>query len=246
MSSINLRKQQVINLKKEIGIGGIKAQVVLALDFSGSMGNLYSNGTVQNTLERILPIGLAFDDNEEVDFYLFHDTFIKVEPNITMSTISGLAAAVDKKYRKGGTNYAPVINRIIQEYRPVTAEVKAGGLKGIFGGKETKVEAAKYPVYVIMITDGANFDKEATKAAIVEASKLNIFIHFVGIGPDDKEFKFLEKLDANLIGKALDNVSFMYIEDLNKISDDQLYRGCMKEFPNWFKQAVARKICQVQ
>lgn len=246
MSSINLRKQQVINLKKEIGIGGVKAQVVLALDFSGSMSTLYSNGTVQETLERVLPIGLAFDDNQEVDFYLFHDTYIKVDPSITMATIAGLAAKIDRKYSKGGTNYAPVINKIIQEYRPITAEVKAGGLRGMLGGKETKVEAAKYPVYVIMITDGANFDKEATKAAIIEASKLNIFIHFVGIGPDKGEFKFLEKLDSTLIGKALDNVSFMYIEDLNKISDDQLYRGFMKEFPNWFKQAVARKICQVQ
>lgn len=247
MSSINLRKQQVINLKKEVGIGGVKAQVVLALDFSGSMDSLYSNGTVQSTLERILPIGLAFDDNEEVDFYLFHDSFIKVEPNITLSTIGGLAASVKKKYRMGGTNYAPVLNKIIQEYRPITAEVKAGGLRGFLGQTETKVEAAKYPVYVIMITDGANFDKEATSRAIVEASKLNIFIHFVGIGPDKGEFKYLEKMDGSmLVGKALDNVSFMYIEDLNKITDDALYRGIMKEFPGWFKQAVARKICQVQ
>ena len=246
MSSISLRKQQVINLKKEVGIGGVKAQVVLALDFSGSMEGLYNNGTVQSTLERILPIGLAFDDNEEVDFYLFHDSFIKVDPNITLSTIGGLAASVKKKYRMGGTNYAPVLNKIIQEYRPHTAEVNAGGIRGFFGKTETKVEAARYPVYVIMITDGANFDKEATKSAIIEASKLNIFIQFVGIGPDRGEFKFLEKLDENLLGKALDNVNFMYIKDLNEISDDALYRGLMTEFPTWFKQAVAKKICQPQ
>lgn len=245
MSSINLRKQQVINLKKEVGIGGVKAQVVLALDFSGSMDTLYSNGTVQSTLERILPIGLAFDDNEEVDFYLFHDSFIKVDPNITLSTIGGLAASVKKKYSMGGTNYAPVIDKIIQEYRPITAEVKAGGLRGLFGKTETKVEAAKYPVYVIMITDGANFDKEDTRKAIIEASKLNIFIHFEGVGSDRGEFKFAESL-TTLTGKALDNVSFRHIENLNTITDDELYRGIMKKFPEWYKQAVARKICQVQ
>ena len=80
LEKINLQKEQVIDLKKKAGIGSrSQAQVVLALDFSGSMSTLYNNGTVQKTVERILPFGLAFDDNGEVDTYLFENRYNKVK-----------------------------------------------------------------------------------------------------------------------------------------------------------------------
>jgi hypothetical protein len=249
MSSISLRKQQVINLKKEAGIDKVKAQVVLVLDRSGSMDTMYNNGTVQETLERILPIGMAFDDNEEVDFYLFHDRAFKAE-NLTKTTIAGLANRVNKKYSTGGTSYAPPIRMIMEEMGMTkTEKVTSGGFLG-FGKKETekttKVSGpADYPVYVIFITDGANFDKGETEQAIIEASRLNIFIQFVGIGGGAGSFPFLEKLDI-LQGRALDNVSFMNVQNLSTTTDDTLYRGLMKEFPKWYKDAVAKGIVKQQ
>lgn len=43
------------------------ARVALAMDYSGSMDWLYDNGSVQETISRLLPIALRFDDNGELE-----------------------------------------------------------------------------------------------------------------------------------------------------------------------------------
>lgn len=67
---LNLRKQIVLDLKKERGLENQKASVVFVLDKSGSMDWLYKNGFVQRLTERILPVGLGFDDDGEVELYV--------------------------------------------------------------------------------------------------------------------------------------------------------------------------------
>ncbi len=224
---LDLRKAIVLNLKKNIGLENQKAQVVLALDYSGSMGHLYSNGSVQRLVERILPLGLGFDDNGEVDFYLFESGQRKLPENITLKNIEGY---IDKKimgkYQMGGTEYAPVINAIVKEFGNNSS-------KG-FLGMSKKQEPMEYPVYVIFITDGANSDKTDAEKAVIEASKHGIFFQFVGIG--GAQFPFLEKLD-NLSGRNIDNANFFKVENLENQTDEQLYGQLLTEFPSFIKEA---------
>lgn len=239
------RKESVINLKKEKGIAGQKAQVVLCLDFSGSMDHLYRNGTVQDTLERILPLGLAFDDNGEVDFYIFENGVKRIPENITLNNLDGfINEKVMNKYNMGGTNYAPAINKIVEDFRPMITETVVK--KGFF--KSTTVETSTpsngpldLPVYVIFITDGENSDRSQAERAIQEASKYGIFFQFVGIG--NVSFPFLEKLD-NLSGRVIDNANFFKIPNLSNCSDDELYRLLMGEFPLWLP--LARNAGQIK
>ena len=51
-----------ISLQKK-NIESIRMQVACAVDRSGSMHPLYNNRTVQEYMERLMPIGLKFDDN---------------------------------------------------------------------------------------------------------------------------------------------------------------------------------------
>ena len=225
LNKINLRKNNVIDLKKKSGLGvDSKAQVVLALDFSGSMFHLYNNGTVQDVVEKILPFGLAFDDNGEVDFYLFDDKSRKLPENITLKNLDGyIKNKVINKYDMGGTNYAPVLNRIYKDF---------AAKKGMFGfGKASKMDV---PVYVIFITDGNNYDKSETEEIIRTMSKEGFFVQFIGIGRE--QFTFLDKLD-NLTGRHVDNVNFLKIDNISTCTDDQLYSGLMKEYPEWVQKA---------
>lgn len=97
------RKDKVLNLMKAADIAGQKAVVILALDYSGSMSPLYTNGTVQDVVERILPLGLGFDDNGEVDFYLFENGCKKLPENLTLKNTSGyIQNKVIGKYSMGG------------------------------------------------------------------------------------------------------------------------------------------------
>ena len=62
---INMSKDNKIDMTKHV------ARVALAMDYSGSMSNLFYNGSVQETVSRLLPIALRFDDNGELESWLF-------------------------------------------------------------------------------------------------------------------------------------------------------------------------------
>lgn len=231
LNKIEERKENIINLKKEAGIGkNSKAQVVLIVDYSYSMKGLYDNGTVQDTVERILPLGLAFDDDGSVDTYLFHEGF-KELPAITLNNLDGYVGSEFRKNTMGSTSYAPVLNAVKKKFTP-----KTGGFLG-FGAKEgTQME---YPVYIIFIADGGNDDRDATEKVIKEMSEMGFFIQFVGIG--NASFSFLEKLD-DLPGRKLDNANFFQVSNIKTMSDDALYQGLMKEYPQWLLQAKDAKL----
>ncbi len=180
--TLDLRKEIVLDLKKKLNITDQKAQVVLCLDYSGSMMALYSSGKVQELVERILPLGLAFDDNGEVDTYIFSGDYKKLKNNVTLKNVVGY---INKEVggQMGGTVYTPVISAIVNEFSHRT---KTGGFLGM--GGTTTYQTMDLPVYVIFITDGDNSDHPETEAAMIEASKAGIFFQFVGIGA--AEFSF--------------------------------------------------------
>lgn len=229
LNKINLRKETVIDLKKKSGIGRAQAQVVSVIDYSGSMSSLYSNGTVQDTVERILPFGLASDDNGDVDSYIFHDGYKKIEPSITLQTLDNYVNNhIYPKLQMGGTAYAPVLKAIFNEFKPKS---------GLFGlGSPAPMD---FPVYIIFITDGDNSDHSETEKIVKEMSKYGFFIQFIGIG--NSSFSFLDRLD-NMPGRELDNANFFKISDIKNMSDDALYQGLMAEYPEWYKQAKMKNL----
>jgi len=74
---------------------------------------------------------------------------------------------------------------------------------------------------------------------MIEASKYPIFWQFVGIGKSS--FDFLEKLD-NLKGRVVDNANFFAVNDINAITDQELYQRMLTEFPLWLKAAKEKGI----
>lgn len=225
MQNLDLNKKKVLDLKKSKGLEGQLAQVVFCVDYSGSMRTLYKTGKVQKVLERLFPVAMAFDDNQSMDFFLFQNDY-KECPPVTLRNIEGYVenVALRQGYDMGGTSYSPVLREAI---KPMT---RTGGFFG-FGASKKKLEA---PIYVIFLTDGECDDKTATYDIVRELAATGTFIQFIGIG--NEQFKTLQKLD-DLTGRELDNADFFPINDIEKISDDELYARMMTEFPEWIKQA---------
>lgn len=223
---LDIRKQKVLDLKKSKGMDG-KAQVVVAMDFSWSMSFLYNDGSVQKLVERLFPLALGFDDNEELDFYLFDHGYRQ----LSSVTRGNYATYIQDNAHgdMGGTNYAPVLSAIAKD------KFTTGGFLG-WGAKDVPIGD---PVYVIFITDGDNGDHAETKHIVRELSKKGIFIQFVGIG--HSSFSFLEKLD-DLDGRLIDNCNFFSAVDIGKMSDDELYGKLLTEFPEWIVQARAHNL----
>lgn len=193
---ISLAKEKVtkVCLTKK-SLQNLIANVAVALDYSGSMDVLYSNKTVQNTLEKLLPIAMTFDDNETMEVWRF-DNGCKRLSNLTMNNVHNYLVNENSNCPTGGTNYAPVMKDIVKTY------------------KKNKI-----PAYIIFITDGDNFDKEETTRIIKESSKYPIFWQFVGVG--NASFNFLQTLD-DMTDRYVDNADFFRVKTMNDITYENL------------------------
>ncbi|MBQ3010254.1 MAG: VWA domain-containing protein [Oscillospiraceae bacterium] len=223
---VSLSKTVVdLSHKSGVDLGATSAKVVVVLDYSGSMNSLYHNGTVQNTINRLVPLGLTFDDNGTIDVFLFSNDYRKIT-DLNLGNYEDYVKKVvfTSGYQMGGTSYAPVLKAIIE------GETK----KGLFGfGKKVKQEAIVDdgdPTFILFITDGENADKAASDAIIRKSSELNVFIQFIGIG--NERFNYLRQLD-DMPGRRRDNTGFSKMSDLNKASDSELYTNVLEQFSDW-------------
>lgn len=216
---LDMRKREVANVCMGIPqLNGVQSRVALVLDYSGSMRSLYNNGTVQSIIERIMPIACQFDDNQELDLWIFENGFKRLG-GITMANFYGYVQREIMQYRMGGTQYSPVMQDVFSKY--------------------INEEPSNMPSYVIFITDGDNSDKRNTTEFMKEASKYPVFWQFVGIGNDS--FDYLQRLD-DLSGRFLDNADFFQLNDIARVSDNELYNRLLTEYPSWLVQAKQKGI----
>ncbi|MDO5297718.1 MAG: VWA domain-containing protein [bacterium] len=235
---VNLEKhvvslsKTVVSLSKKSGvdIGATRAKVVVALDYSASMDRLYYNGTVQKTINRLVPLGLTFDDNGSIDVFLFQTGYRRMD-DLNLSNYENYISKVvmNSGYNMGGTKYAPVLKAIVEgDVRTV------GGFLG-FGGKKEVVPAIVDngdPTFILFITDGANGDRADTDAIIRKSSEMNVFIQFIGIG--NAKFEYLMNLD-DMPGRKRDNTGFSHMQALETASDEELYTNVLEQFSLWLK-----------
>lgn len=227
-SIIDLTKKAQVVLEKK-AIFGEKAHVKFVTDISGSMGYNYRQGVVQELTDRLLGIGINLDDDQSIEVYAFGEGDYEIGTADFSNHQGFINDVLLKQVRlEGDTRYAGVMKRIINKY--------SAPKKGFF--KKSTV-AATVPTYVIFVTDGNNSDQAAAEKLIRESSNQAIFWQFVGIG--GARFDFLRKLD-DMSGRFLDNADFFEVQDLQKISDEELYNKLLTEFPFWLKQARTKGI----
>ncbi|MGR6999456.1 VWA domain-containing protein [Yinghuangia aomiensis] len=256
---LSLTKQAAVSLEKR-GLGEHTARVALCLDISASMHRLFESGKVQALIERVLSLGLRFDDNGEVDVFLFgvegHEA-----GTLGLGQYQGWADVILRKYPlEGGTDYAKAMQLVRESYFKTSAP-RHGPVPD------------RLPVYVMFITDGMTSSQEATRQQVMHSSYEPLFWQFMGIGPSPKAvdlqkadgdadapgapkkkmklserlanklveklgggFGFLEELD-NMPGRYTDNAAFFAVTDPANISDEMLFDLMMEEYPDWLNRA---------
>jgi hypothetical protein len=195
-------------------MGSSKSQVVAVFDISESMRDFYRDGTVDALATRVLALGLQLDDNGEIPVYTLGDGSTRLK-DLTKDNLGTFVTKEVIPLVGEGTNYAPVVNKIVND-------AQEGD-----------------PMLVLLFTDGDNFDKRDTVEAIVRASKLPIFFQWYGISEDRAEnFPFLEKLDT--LGEKnndliVDNCGFspLVLKSDVSNSDANLYDDMLKEYKDF-------------
>ncbi|WP_138755987.1 VWA domain-containing protein [Paenibacillus sinopodophylli] len=214
-----LKKKVTLSLQKK-RIEPIQARVAVVFDASGSMYHLYRKGIVQEAFERILAIASAFDDNGELDVWFFAKDFLRA-PSVTAQ---GYENYIERTYTlgsKGGTNNEPpVMQDVIRKYTIEEPNVNI-------------------PTYIIFFSDGGVSQKGKIMRLITESSYKNLFWQFVGLG--QANYGILEQLD-DMTGRFIDNANFFALDDISKISDEELYDRLLNEFPDWIKAARVKGI----
>lgn len=207
-------ERHIVRLKKEknIDLRNHQARVFVVIDRSSSMRFLYCNGAVQDVLTRLLPLALKFDDNGELEVYVFN-TYCTQIPSMNLKKYETYVEheIIRKGFGPSGdTTYSPVIEQTISDYN----------------------DGNPSPAFGIFITDGENDDANTTDKAIRKSSKYKIFYQFVGIGYEN--FRYLQKLD-DLDGRDVDNTAFIKVSDFSQLDDEQLYAKLLEQYPQWLR-----------
>lgn len=223
-------EQLTLSLTKR-KISSIVAQVGTAFDVSGSMRDEYRDGLMQIFAERLMPIALRFDDNGQIDNWAF-DTRSHRVGEINLGNIETFINEKVRPLVGGATEFAPVLTDIFDHYFTSTT-------KSLFGSKKVEI-TVDTPVYLIFQTDGENSDKRETERILAILENKGIYIQFVGIGTDTT-FGFIKKM-----GEKFNNVGFMHIPDLRKMSDEQIYDLLInEEFKEFMKTRFPSKIQEI-
>ncbi|MDN7227355.1 VWA domain-containing protein [Planococcus sp. N064] len=220
LSGISLKKKTATIVLEKKKLTGVSARVGVVLDISGSMRKLYNEGVVQDVVERVLAVASQFDDDGELDVWVYDNEFSRL-PAATEATFMGYVEKnilSNSGVHKFGRNDEPkVMEDVIRKY--------------------TKQDPSGEPVFLVFINDGGC--KPGIKKFIVESSSQPIFWQFVGIG--DSNFDVLRKLDT-MEGRVVDNANFFHLDDISQVTDEELYDQLLNEFPMWLKEAKEKGI----
>ena len=148
---VSLVKQAAVSLEKA-GLADHRAKVCLCLDISGSMRALYKSGAVQAFADRILALACRFDDDGEIDVFLFGEEVHQPAPMNLANSQNYIRDLIQRYPLESDTKYGAAMEAIRCHYFPDAR-----------GQQRQTPFRAQLPVYVMFLTDGSTSDKGLTE-----------------------------------------------------------------------------------
>lgn len=201
------------------GLGGIRAELVAVLDYSGSMYGAYrakpdgSPSQVQVITERALGMGLQIDRDGEVPVI----TFGSDADHVATATVDNYHEIVEREVmvgHMGSTNLAAAL-RLVLEMAKVT----------------------EAPLFVFVVTDGSPDSKRDAEELFRELSHYPVFVKILATTTEAQGW--LEDLDNDLSGVLVDNIDAKFITDPEALSDLEFAQAMADEWSTWVDAAVA-------
>ena len=232
-----IAKRAMINVRSRWGF---------AIDVSGSMKDLYRRGVVQATMERFLALAIRMDDDSEMETWAFSDQTTPlggVTPDTANEYVRDhiIRAKLAGKWK--GTYYLDAIRMPHRAWFPSLYPRQKTILDTLLG-RPGKVPAlplknppAEGKAVLMLVTDGANDDRDETQTFLRWVENSPFYVNFVPIG-NPSDFQFLHEM-----AERYQNVGISWITDIEKISDENLYETVLsEEMVRWFKAGTAAPV----
>ncbi|MGW1496768.1 VWA domain-containing protein [Streptomyces sp. NPDC002402] len=232
---LSLRKQQIAVSLSKHGVTKLTARVILVLDASGSMSSLYTRGTVASVAERMAAVAAQLDDDGEMQAWTFASNPARL-PDLAVGDLPewlrlhvrvGQLSLFGRKRPPKGLVPGQVDMRevgIQNEEQKVIAEVRAF----------VRDHPVSDPTLVLFFSDGGVYRNNEIERELRAAVEEPVFWQFIGLGRS--QYGVLERFDT-LPGRRVDNVGFFAVDDVEKVSDPELYDRLLSEFPSWLRAA---------
>lgn len=222
------KKRELVGLQlaKRNVPDNIIMQVKSAMDVSGSFKNFFTNGTIQELFNRLIPVAMRFDDNGSLESFAFSDQACSV-PDIKPEDFDSYVndkflPAVPRNILWSGTDYSTALKLILEDV--------TGKKSGFFGGMFSKTKSLYPPTYVLFTTDGDTSDKSAAEAELKKFADKKTYVQLIGVGRGS-DFDFLKRM-----ADKYDYVGFVTFPDLANTSDQKLYEELISdELCTWIK-----------
>lgn len=255
-NNIDLTKkveQVTISLAKK-GIHQVPTlRVGASYDISGSMIPHYESGTVQKVSDQVLAVGMKFDDDGQVDTFVFDNrsTYIGTQTEGDYGTYVR-KNILSRNDLWGSTNYGRNLEQVVKHFfgggvAPAVASTAKGIFSGLFGGAAKRAAAAATatpaassddPVMLLFFTDGSPDDDrtDAAERVIRECEQQGRPIYFNLIGIGRANFRYLQ-----MLADKYDNCGFVNMSSPN-MTDAALYDALLgtDEFIAFCKQHGAK------
>jgi hypothetical protein len=164
-------------------------------------------------VERVAPVAAQVDDGAEMQAWAMGGRAKRLE-DITIGDLpQWLQTYTAKRYTEaeGWNNEKAVIEDV---------------------ARYVAREPLDIPTLVLFFHDGGVTDNKGTEKALRAVERDPVFWQFIGIGRSN--YGILEKLDT-LSGRQYDNTGFFALDDLDAVSDEELYDRILQEFPSWMR-----------
>jgi hypothetical protein len=215
---------------------------VLVLDASGSMTQLYEQGVVAHTVERMAAVAATLDDDGRMQAWTFASNPARL-PDLQLAELPEwlrLHVRVGQMSLFGSAKWKPR-----RDLQPGQIDMRTVGVSNdeqkVIAQVRAYVRAnpVPEPTLVLFYSDGGVYRNDEIEAELRAATPEPIFWQFVGLG--QASFGVLERFDT-LPGRSIDNVGFFAVPSIKEMDDEKLYELLLSEFPAWLTAARAQGI----
>lgn len=201
------------------GLFGMRGNVVVLLDHSGSMRQDFQDGSITQLTSRVLAFALQIDTDGTVPVICFDS---RIWPSVDVTP----------------ANFATITTSTLWRPAQMGTTDLAGALEKIL----PMAKAATEPIILVIITDGNPNNRDAATRLVCELAGYPVWIKILAL----EEVEYLQALDD--LGpdvRIVDNVDAQTStpkRNLLTCSDEVFAEAMVEEFETWVAAATAKGI----